>query len=104
MKASEIIKTSCCATLLDVPKSELVAMVEKLERENERYKSKVCSMCDGNGMIGNILDSVNCPDCEKIINNIKADAITKAANHAYAEGYRRPINYLHDYAKKLRDL
>lgn len=31
MKASEIIKTQCCANLLEVPKCELVAKVEQLE-------------------------------------------------------------------------
>lgn len=35
IKASELIKSSCCATLLDVPKSELVAMVERLEKIEE---------------------------------------------------------------------
>ena len=35
MKASEIIKTQCCANLLEVPKCELVAKVEKLEAINE---------------------------------------------------------------------
>lgn len=41
LKASEIIKYSCCATLLDIAKSELVAMVEKLESDNDRLISEV---------------------------------------------------------------
>lgn len=36
MKASEIIKTQCCANLLEVPKCELVAKVEKLEAERNK--------------------------------------------------------------------
>ena len=34
-KASELIKQSCCGNMLDVPKCELVAMVEKLEVDNK---------------------------------------------------------------------
>lgn len=33
--ASQIIKESCCATLLDVSKQELIERVEKLEKANE---------------------------------------------------------------------
>ena len=40
---------------------------------------------------------------DKYINNIKADAITWAVNRAYAEGYKRPIEYLHSLADKLRN-
>ena len=39
---------------------------------------------------------------EQCLNSIKADAITIAANHAYAAGYKRPIEFLHDYANKLK--
>jgi len=79
-KASEIIKDSCCGQLLDVPVFELVAKVEKLERENESYRIRVCQMCDGHGMIGNILDSIDCPDCVKANNLIKAESIDKLIN------------------------
>ena len=41
MKTSELIKNSCCATHLDVPKSELVYMVEKLESDNDRLINEV---------------------------------------------------------------
>lgn len=30
-KASEIIKTQCCGNMLDIPKCDLIAKVEKLE-------------------------------------------------------------------------
>lgn len=36
MKVSQIIKQSCCGSLLDVPKSELVQMVEELEAERDK--------------------------------------------------------------------
>lgn len=35
--------------------------------------------------------------------SVKADAITDAANHAYAAGYKRPIEFLHEFADKLRE-
>jgi len=34
IKASEIIKNSCCGNLLSVDKDKLIEMVEKLEDEN----------------------------------------------------------------------
>ena len=33
MKASKIIKQSCCGVLLDIPKNEMVKKVETLENE-----------------------------------------------------------------------
>tara|TARA_R110002096_G_scaffold92501_1_gene209104 strand:+ start:53 stop:286 length:234 start_codon:yes stop_codon:yes gene_type:complete len=41
LKVSELIKDSCCGTLLDVPKHELVSMAEKIESDNERLISEV---------------------------------------------------------------
>lgn len=38
MKASEIIKQSCCGNMLDEPKCDLIAKVEKLESDNETYQ------------------------------------------------------------------
>jgi hypothetical protein len=29
----------------------------------ERYQKLVCQTCDGHGAVGNILDSMDCPDC-----------------------------------------
>lgn len=29
----------------------------------ERYRKLVCQTCDGHGAVGNILDSMDCPDC-----------------------------------------
>ena len=40
---------------------------------------------------------------EQCLNSVKADAITVATNHAYAAGYKRPIEFMHDYASKVRD-
>ena len=37
-KASVIIKTQCCGNMLDIPKCELVAKVEKLESDNATYQ------------------------------------------------------------------
>jgi hypothetical protein len=39
-KASDIIKGSCCGTLLDVPVSKLAIKVKKLEDENEILKGQ----------------------------------------------------------------
>jgi hypothetical protein len=47
MKASEIIKTQCCATLLEVPKNKLVERVEWLENSCDIFSSffKVVNQC-----------------------------------------------------------
>ena len=41
LKVSELIKNSCCGTLLDVPKNQLVLMAKKLESDNERLKAEI---------------------------------------------------------------
>ncbi len=41
LKVSDLIKRSCCGTLLDVPKHELVSMAERLESDNERLIKEV---------------------------------------------------------------
>lgn len=38
MKASEIIKQSCCGNMLDEPKCDLTAKVERLESDNAIYQ------------------------------------------------------------------
>ena len=37
-----------------------------------RYEKIVCSMCDGHGMVGNILDSMDCPECTQAANKDQA--------------------------------
>lgn len=83
MKASEIINESCCGQGLpiDCTKDVLTAKVKKLEQQIKSYQSRVCNMCDGHGMVGNILDSVNCPDCEEKERKYLIDIIHGAANH-----------------------
>lgn len=41
LKVSDLIKNSCCATLLDIPKKELVKMAEDIEIHNENLISEV---------------------------------------------------------------
>lgn len=39
--------------------------INELKAQVEGYRKRVCQMCDGHGMVGNIFDSVDCPDCAK---------------------------------------
>ncbi len=41
LKVSDLIKNTCCGTLLEVPKHELVSMAERLESDNERLVNEV---------------------------------------------------------------
>lgn len=41
MKASQIIKVSCCGSLLDIPKCELLKKVETIEAENTLLKNQL---------------------------------------------------------------
>ena len=36
------------------------------------YEKVVCSMCDGHGVVGNILDSMDCPECTQAANKDQA--------------------------------
>ncbi len=49
--------------------------IEALKCQVEGYQKRVCSMCDGHGMIGNIIDSIDCPDCEKLLQKINNKAV-----------------------------
>jgi len=53
----------------------LLAENKALTNEVNGYRKRVCQMCDGHGMVGNILDSMDCPDCTKVMNSVKVDAI-----------------------------
>jgi len=46
-----------------------------LTNEVDGYRKRVCQMCDGHGMVGNIFDSMDCPDCVALHNKVKADTI-----------------------------
>lgn len=35
----------------------------KIKAQIERYQKLVCQTCDGHGAVGNILDSMDCPEC-----------------------------------------
>jgi len=50
----------------------------KLKAELAGYRQRVCQMCDGHGLVGNCMDGMDCPECTKVMNNIKADAIDDA--------------------------
>ena len=52
--------------------------IEAQKSSIERYQKLVCQTCDGHGAVGNILDSMDCPDCLAYENPIKAQAITDA--------------------------
>ena len=56
-------------------------MVETLEQQVESYKRKVCRTCDGNGMIGNMFDFINCPDCKDKEINYLIEIIHGAGDH-----------------------
>ncbi len=43
--------------------------IEALKTNVERYQKLVCQTCDGHGAVGNILDSMDCPDCTAAANN-----------------------------------
>lgn len=41
----------------------IVAHIADLQAQVKGYQSRVCQMCDGHGAVGNILDSMDCPEC-----------------------------------------
>jgi len=41
LKVSDLIKNTCCGTLLDVPKHKLVKMAQDMESDNNRLKSEI---------------------------------------------------------------
>ena len=55
----------------------------RLEAENERLSKHVCSMCHGYGIVGNILDAQDCPDCLHV--NAHEDAIAEHHERMKAE-------------------
>ncbi len=80
---------------------ELVAENAALKLELSGYHKRVCSMCDGHGMVGNCIDSMDCPYCVKLENSIKADAVEEAANKLFRDGCHSHIAAL-AYANKIR--
>lgn len=64
---------------------DLIAENEKLASQVTGYQKRVCSMCDGHGMIGNCLDSIDCPDCVALDNKVKADAIDEFFKYMIGE-------------------
>jgi len=79
--------------------------ITKLKAENNSYRTRVCSMCDGHGLVGNMLDSMDCPDCVALINDIKAGAAIELAGIFHDGEYRigRAMLICEDYAKKLKE-
>ena len=96
---------------LDKPIETLISERNDFEKENIKlkaelagYRSRVCSMCDGHGLVGNCLDSMDCPDCTKVMNNVKADAIHKMIHlmPSSFESKKDEWNYFEEYIDKLR--
>jgi len=57
-------------------------------------------------MVGNILDSMDCPDCTTSMNNIKADAISEMFDAMPSQPFnkeRDKNNWYGDYIHALRN-
>ena len=87
----------------------LMVRLNKAESENKTlkleltgYQNRVCSMCDGHGMVGNCLDSMDCPDCTKSINSIKADAIEVFARDCNETSLKLSMSAM-EYCDNLRN-
>lgn len=73
-------------TNIEIANQEMLAVadtrINKLVNENndlkaqvERYQKLVCQTCDGHGAVGNILDSMDCPDCLSYEKRVQAEAV-----------------------------
>ncbi len=92
----------------DYDLDNLLQQIEELTARVEGYEKRVCSTCDGHGMVGNIIESDDCPDCKKVIGNIEADAIEKAvfetrdSMQVGSPKWFCRVTDLEQYANKLR--
>tara|TARA_R110000803_G_C11989465_1_gene321814 strand:- start:29018 stop:29389 length:372 start_codon:yes stop_codon:yes gene_type:complete len=65
---------------------QLTAENKQLEADNARLSTHVCSMCNGYGVVGNILEAQDCPDCLKY--NSHEDAIAEHHKRMKADNAR----------------
>ena len=65
---------------------EAARRIEQLEAENKRLSMHVCGMCHGHGLVGNVIDLQECPDC--ILYNSHEDAIAENYDQLEAENER----------------
>lgn len=96
-------------TSLDKQLEDLITERNEFEKENRKlkaelagYRSRVCSMCDGHGLVGNCMDSMDCPDCTKVMNSVKADAIDILGNIMEREFGGHTGSFVRLYVDKLR--
>lgn len=89
---------------LDLVKENKMLLAENkaLDNEVKGYRNRVCSMCDGHGLVGNCIDSMDCPDCTKVMNSVKADAIEALGYEVDNEFGSQCGRFIKDYADKLR--
>lgn len=96
--------------------SVAVALIEEQEKcinlgrryENLIDNGLICSSCGGSGFLGNPPDDYyDCPECERSLNKIKAEAVREWANSSgYSDGCEAEYRVFEDaieYANKLEN-